>query len=191
MTTSAQRIDPESFDKVYRSTKDPWNFESSWYELRKYQLSLAILPDPHYRRCFEPGASIGVLSQSLARRCDQLVTIEASPTAVNVAKKRLKGTPNVEVRCGSVPEDWPDETFDLLVLSEIGYYFDHESFAEIAGRCSSLLDSGGTVLAAHWLGNSPDHLRHGNEVHSDLLATLGTPTASYSETAFRAETWQR
>ena len=191
MTTSSQRIDPESFDKVYRSTKDPWNFESSWYELRKYQLSLAMLPNPHYQRCFELGASIGVLSQALAPRCDRLVTIEASPAAVAVARQRLQGIPHVEVRCGSVPEDWPDEEYDLLVLSEIGYYFDQESFAEIAKRCSSLFDSGGTVLAVHWLGNSPDHLRNGDEVHSDLLATLGAPTASYSETAFRAETWQR
>ena len=191
MTTSPHRIDPDSFEAAYRLSPDPWNFESSWYEIRKHQLSLAMLPNARYASCFEPGASIGVLSHGLAARCDRLVTVEASPTAVQVAKGRLQATPNVDVRCGSVPEDWSDEEFDLLVLSEIGYYFDQQSFSELAKRSSSLIATGATVLAVHWLGYSTDHLRHGHDVHIDLLAALGAPKASYSEASFRIEVWHQ
>ena len=57
------------FEQIYDHDPDPWGFESRWYEHRKYALTMAALPEPHYRSAFEPGCSIGVLTDLLAPRC--------------------------------------------------------------------------------------------------------------------------
>jgi hypothetical protein len=48
-------MDRAYFDEIYRSDPDPWKFESSWYEERKYALTVAALPERRYRSAFEPG----------------------------------------------------------------------------------------------------------------------------------------
>ncbi|MFE7421819.1 hypothetical protein [Rhodococcus sp. NPDC057529] len=62
---------PSYFDAMYAASPDPWGFGDRWYEQRKYALTLAALPRPRYRRAFEPGCSIGILTAALAHRCDE------------------------------------------------------------------------------------------------------------------------
>ena len=45
----------------------------------------------------ELGGSIGVFSSLLAPRCDRLTTIDAAPTAVASARRRLAGASHVDV----------------------------------------------------------------------------------------------
>ena len=47
------------------------------------------------------------------------------------ARKRVEraGIDNVELAVGVVPAQWPSGRFDLVVLSEIGYYFDRRGLA--------------------------------------------------------------
>ena len=58
-----------------------------------------------------------------ARAATHLVAWDGAPTVVEVARERLAGTANVDLAVGAIPGDWPCGTFDLVVLSEIGYYF--------------------------------------------------------------------
>ena len=66
MTT---RLPDAYFDAKYADSVDPWQLEARWYERRKYAITLALLPYPRYRHAFEPGCSIGVLTEHLTRRC--------------------------------------------------------------------------------------------------------------------------
>ena len=75
------------FDEMYRSDPDPWQFESSWYEERKYALTVAALPDRRYRSAFEPGCSVGVLSSLLAERCDHLLATDIVPGVLDRARR--------------------------------------------------------------------------------------------------------
>ena len=59
------------FEQMYRDHPDPWEFESSLYEQRKYAVTVASLPRSRYRSAYEPGCSIGVLTELLATRCDR------------------------------------------------------------------------------------------------------------------------
>jgi hypothetical protein len=43
------------FDEMYASDPDPWRFESSWYEQRKYALTMAHYPSPAIGRRSSPG----------------------------------------------------------------------------------------------------------------------------------------
>ena len=50
------------FEEMYREDADPWGFETSPYEHRKYAVTVASLPKLRYRSAYEPGCSVGVLS---------------------------------------------------------------------------------------------------------------------------------
>jgi SAM-dependent methyltransferase len=153
------------FENKYRQNADPWKFEDSPYEKERYAVILRALMRHDYSRAFEPGCSVGVLTQALARRCRRLEAIDISPTAVFRAQERCEDLPNVNVQCGSLPEAIPNGRFDLIVFSEIGYYFERRELEKIIQELSEKLIPGGALIAVHWLGTSSDHLLSGDEVH--------------------------
>lgn len=86
------------FEEMYRDDADPWGFESSPYEQRKYALTVASLPRSRYRSAFEPGCSVGVLSELLAARCDRLLSSDIVPSALQRAKSRLRHKAHVQIQ---------------------------------------------------------------------------------------------
>ena len=45
---------PLVFEQMYRDSDDPWAFETSPYEQRKYAVTVASLPRLRYRSAYEP-----------------------------------------------------------------------------------------------------------------------------------------
>jgi methylase of polypeptide subunit release factors len=121
MTTNT--TSQEFFEAKYRENSDPWAFASNDYEQNRYSVILRALGSRRYRRAFEPGCSIGILTARLASICDHIDAIDISPTAVTRARHYCAHLDNVNIHCGSLPKDVPAGTFDLVILSEIGYYF--------------------------------------------------------------------
>lgn len=110
------------FDAVHSGTDDPWQYTTSWYEHRKRTLTLAALPGLNYTAGLEIGCSIGTLSVELAQRCASFLAVDASSAALAHAARRLEHVPAARTRHLTVPQDWPDGRFDLIVVSEVGYY---------------------------------------------------------------------
>ena len=184
-----------SFEEKYRSERDPWQFATSPHEQRRYALTVAMLPARRFASAFEPGCSIGELTARLAPRCDHLLAIDASPTAVARARERCRGLDHVEVMVGELPQAWPTGVFDLVVLSELGYYFTAAHWARLVERAGAALADHGALLAVHWRGASTDHVLHGDVVHEVARASAsadGLPlVASYIEARFRADLWDK
>jgi Nodulation protein S (NodS) len=184
------RTSKDYFAKLYASAEDPWGFETRWYEQRKYDLTLAALPEPRYLSGFEPGCSIGVLSQRLAPRCDRLLCAEQMPAVAEVAAGRLAHLPNVEVRALELPESWPEESFDLLVLSELCYYFDEVELRELLGVARASLLPGATVIAVHWRG-ATDYPLSGDRAHAVIGSVDGfAGVVHHREPEFVLDTWR-
>jgi cyclopropane fatty-acyl-phospholipid synthase-like methyltransferase len=158
------------FEAKYQKKPDPWGFSSSAYELQRYDAIINAIAHRRYGRAFEPGCSIGVLTERLAAYCDEVYAIDFSPSASAQARERCAHLPHVEVGCASLPEETPAADFDLLVLSEIGYYFTPQDWQRISTALIDSLPQGATLLAAHWLGHSQDHRISGDEVHEILLS---------------------
>jgi cyclopropane fatty-acyl-phospholipid synthase-like methyltransferase len=158
------------FEAKYQKKTDPWDFSSSAYELQRYDAIIRAIADRRYGRAFEPGCSIGVLTERLAAHCDEVYAIDFSPSASARAQVRCAHLPQVEVHCASLPEGTRAKDFDLLVLSEIGYYFAPRDWRRISTALIDSIPRGATVLAAHWLGHSKDHHISGDEVHEILLS---------------------
>ncbi|MGA6981468.1 MAG: SAM-dependent methyltransferase [Candidatus Sulfotelmatobacter sp.] len=180
------------FEHIYRQAPDPWNFAASDYEQGRYRSILDALGGQRYVRAFEPGCSIGILTALLAPLCDRVEAIDISPTAVSRASERCRELANVNVSCGALPESIPAGKFDLIVFSEIGYYFRRAPLLELGNRLISKISPSGTFLAAHWLGKSPDHLLSGDEVHNVLGSIPGLRNVhAERHTGFRLDRWER
>jgi SAM-dependent methyltransferase len=180
------------FAEMYEQNPDPWSFETRWYDARKHALTADALPRRRYSSAFEPGCSTGMLTARLAPRCDRLLAVDAVPAAVAAAAARVADRPGVTVRAARMPQDWPDESFDLVVLSELGYYFDDADLAGLLSRLTASLEAGGDLVAVHWRWPVAEHARTGDEVHAALAATPGlTRTARHEEDDFVLEVFAR
>jgi SAM-dependent methyltransferase len=183
------RVDLEQFERSYQAERDPWDFATSPYEQRKYDVTIASLPRQHYRRCFEPGCSIGALTSRLAKRAAVVVAADASLTAARTASERLEGFSNVVVSNSSIPDQWPSGDFDLIVWSELGYYWDAPELDRIVRQARAMLTADGHFVGVHWLGRSDDHLLSGAEVHACIKKVFGAPLVHHLEPRFVLEVW--
>lgn len=166
---------PAFFERLYQSSEDPWNFRHSTYERERYAAICHSLADREYQSAFEPGCAIGELTAMLAPLCRSLEAIDFSASAVETARHRCRDYPHVDIHKGALPEDVPEGPVDLIVFSEIGYYFTPEALESLIIQLWSILEPGGRLIACHWLGHSDDHQLHGTEVHDILGHVLGAP----------------
>lgn len=180
------------FERKYRRAADPWHFASDTGELARYECITDALAKQRYCRGFEPGCSIGVLTARLAPLCDALEAIDFSETALLAARERCARLSHVQFRCLSLPDRLPATGFDLLVLSEIGYYFTSAEWQRIAGELVRAAEPGTTLLASHWLGSSPDHRLSGDQVHA-VFENEPLLRREHSERhpTFRLDRWTR
>jgi cyclopropane fatty-acyl-phospholipid synthase-like methyltransferase len=162
-------LPPSYFERMYRQNRDPWNFETSDYEAQKYQTTLDALPKARYHNALEIGGSIGVLTALLAQRCDCLLSIDVSPTAQQQAIARCRDLPQVRFDIARVPQDYPEEMFDLTLLSEVGYYLNWDDLKQTQQLIFKHLDVGGHLLLVHWTLFAKDYPLTGDEVHDSFL----------------------
>lgn len=154
---TGRALPSEYFDRMYAASADPWDFEGRWYETRKRDITMASLPRRRFRRAFEPGCSIGLLSELLADRCDELLSADVSATALQAARTRLADREGVDVQQLRVPQEWPDGRFDLIVVSEIAYYCDESGARELGRKAAASLTDDGLLLLCHWLHPVADY----------------------------------
>ncbi len=121
------------FETLFQHSDDPWKFRTRWYEARKRAVTLACLPAQRFVHGYEPGCANGELSAALAARCERLLVSDGSSHAVALARTRLAALPHVQVIEAWLPQAWPQEHFDLIVISELGYFLE-PCHARCAGR---------------------------------------------------------
>lgn len=163
------RLPRSHFEDLYREDADPWGFATSAYERAKYDHTLAALGERRFARGFEPGCSIGILSEALAGRCGHLLCVDVADGAVVAARARLAGLSHVEVERRDLPEDLPSGPFDLVVCSEILYYWSRELLEAAVPRLDALVAPGGSLIAVHWRPPTGTYPLRGDEVHDLLL----------------------
>jgi len=164
-----ERLDRDYFENLYARSTDPWGFETSEYERRKYKRTLESLGDRRFRRAFEAGSSIGVFTVMLAPRCDELLAVDTSQKAVEIAGERLAEHPRVRVERRTLPEEMPAGPFDLIVASEVLYYWPQEVVLEALRRFEGILAPEGVLVAVHWRKETRTYPLQGDEVHELLV----------------------
>ena len=160
------------FDNLYADNNDPWDYENRWYEKRKRQICLSLLPSENYASILEVGCSNGVFSEYLAARCQKLTCIDGNATAVQLAQNRLKHLAHVHVLQQQIPVQWPQQKFDLIVISEIAYYLSHSELLQLSKLAEQSLTAQGMILCCHWRYPIAGFALTGAQVHELLMQNL-------------------
>ncbi len=178
------------FDPIWGQGEDPFGYRSRWYEARKRELLLAILPHPRFARGWEIGCANGELTAALATRCDALLGTDLHPRALAVARQRCAGLPQVRFARMEHPRQWPDGSFDLVVVGEMGYYLDPPALEAFATRLHASLQPGAVLLACHWRADFDGRRSATGDVHARLGAIAGLqPQAHYEDADFLLDCW--
>ncbi|GIL36582.1 bifunctional PIG-L family deacetylase/class I SAM-dependent methyltransferase [Phycicoccus sp. DTK01] len=168
-------VEPGAFDAMYDDGEDPWGFHGSFYERRKRDLTLAVLPRERYEHVLEIGCATGVLTRLLAERADRVTATDVSARALDLARR--EAPTHVTWVLGRVPEALPDDgsredVVDLAVLSEVGYFLRPTELLETLRCVRSALSSSGEVLLVHWRHATEDVPLDGPLVHEVAASVL-------------------
>lgn len=144
------------FQQLYQSNPDPWGFETSPYEQAKYRHTCEALGDRHFASGLEVGCSIGILTRLLAARCDRMLGVDIVEEPLVQARARCADRPQVAFARLTVPSEWPDERFDLIVFSEVLYFLSGADIDHCARHVLRSLLPGGVVILVNWLGQTDD-----------------------------------
>jgi hypothetical protein len=121
----------------------------------------------------------------LTERCARVTASDVAPAALQSAQQRLDDIgrcDQVSLLQQSLDEPWPPGPFDLMVLSEVGYYLAPEALRSTLDRECPRLAAGATVVAAHWRHRVDDYLMTGDRVNEIIAETAGFHSiASYRD----------
>ena len=168
----SRTLSRDYFDDFYEGGDDPWGFESRWYEVRKRALTIAALPRPIFSSALEIGCSIGVLTAELAGRCARLIATDIAEQPLSRARRRVIDEAHVELMQADIPNEWHwgEGAFDLIVLSEVGYYWSRHDLARAIERMDHALTADGVMVACHWRHPVDGYPLRGDDVHAALRA---------------------
>ena len=174
----------DRLDRLHAHDEDPWGATSRWYERRKRSLLLAALPRPRFARALEVGCSTGVLTESLLERAESVVGTDSSPAALDLARARLGG--RADLRLLTAPVEWPEGEFDLVVLSEVGYFLSPAALDGLVRKVADCLTPDAVVVLCHWRHPVRGWPLDAGEVHRAFEAAVaggGLPAraAGYSD----------
>ncbi|WP_417374494.1 PIG-L family deacetylase [Glutamicibacter protophormiae] len=180
------------FEEKYAHRADPWGVDTRWYERRKRDLTAAVLPRPHYERALELGCGTGAFTQILADRAGDLVAVDASAHALERAQDRLSGSTHVHLQQLDLLAAWPEGRFDLIVLSEVAYYWAESDLAAVLGHVDDSLDEDGVFVVCHWRHPILGAPQSGDDVHSQIRAHQSLSSAvRHTEEDFVLEVFTR
>ena len=186
-------LDAAYFEGLYAAKPDPWDFATSPYEAAKYDATIGALGGERASSALEIGCSIGVLTRRLARRCGALVATDVSQRALDQARARCVDCTNVTFRHVDRPDAGFEGRFDLIVLSEVVYYWDDADLDQVALAIRQALAPGGRILLVHYLLET-DYPKSGDDAVAALWSRLDGWVVSEiqrCEEAYRLDLWRR
>ncbi len=160
------------FDALYRADRDPWGVRSSWYEQRKLDLVLGCLNRSSYARAWDPSCGVGELAIRLADRAELVLATDASLEAVQLTGDRCRQLPHVDVGHLRLPEPPPVTGFDLVVLSEFGYYLEAADRRQMMTMINRVTAADAEVVSVHWRFKPHDGWLSGEHVQREISAAL-------------------
>ena len=168
---TSDALPADYFDALYARRADPWRLATRWYEERKRAATMAALPRARFRSTLEVGCSIGMLTTLLGDRSDRVLAVDISASAAESTRSRVG--PNVDVRVADATATFPAGRFDLIVLSEVGYYFGRDALDRVIDGALASLDTEGFLVACHWRHPVADYPLSGDEVHAAIASRVG------------------
>lgn len=186
-------LPPSYFENMFAADPDPWRFETSAYERAKYDRTIAALGDRRYLRALEIGCANGVLTSRLARHVEELIAVDVSASALVRARRRCADLAGVRFERRTFPEQAPAGEFDLIVVSEVAYYWSDRDLAAAGRWMAGALAPEGRALLVHWTG-ATDYPQTGDEAVEKLARAVAPRVRSVGTErteSYRLDVWER
>ncbi|MBO4239123.1 class I SAM-dependent methyltransferase [Pseudonocardia alni] len=135
-------------DRLYRSP-DPYSIGLSAYEQQKYGTVMDALAGRRFDRVLEVGCGEGDLSVRLAGHTAALLGVDICSAAVQRAAARVPSGTFVR---RTLPHEMPEGDFDLIVCSDVLYYWETVTLQVGLAALLDRLRPGGMLLAYHYRG---------------------------------------
>ena len=114
-------------DQQFLKQKDPWSYQTSPSERRRFDLQTELLDSVRDQMQFNSGLEIGcaegLYTETLAERCASLLVLDISATALSRAQSRRSWSNNIQFRKYDLRVDDIPGTFDLIVVTGVLEYF--------------------------------------------------------------------
>ncbi|SFO41107.1 Nodulation protein S (NodS) [Pseudonocardia ammonioxydans] len=154
---------------LFSSGIDPYDLATNSYEQQKYADIIRVLGDRHVTRGLEVGCAEGLFTESLAALCEELVAVDISEIAVARAQNRLREQTGIRIERRTLPLDYPEGVFDLIVCSDVLYLWQRPTLEIGLRKIVSSLRPGGRLLLQHYRGHFGAPFT-GDEVHDLAIA---------------------
>ena len=138
------------FDPVYaRAERDAWRYTENPFEKKRFNAVIGALNGLTVDRAIEVGCAEGHLTRRLAGRVNQLLACDIVETAIERAREYCRDLPNVRCVNLDVRSCWPDDVFDLVVCSDVLYYFSKSEVRQVIRDSARHVRPGGHFLFAN------------------------------------------
>lgn len=136
------------FEALHSSQNEPWSFSVRGAELLRHEWILATVKALAPSRILDIGCSMGQLTARLATLPAELLAMDVSPTAVNVARRRLRAGGAFFVAAGATDLPVARRSVDVVVASDGIYSWNlaRERRQTVLAELRRVVRSGGHVL---------------------------------------------
>jgi SAM-dependent methyltransferase len=191
---SRSSLNAAYFDDIFESNDDPWDLASSAYEAAKFKHTHDSLVDRRYGCALEIGCAHGVLTGQLIGLCDTLLAVDISTKALAKAYERVGDRPGLVLQRMAFPREVPEAAlFDLIILSEVAYYWSVADLDRAAEWLRGHVAVDGRIILVHYTGET-DYPHTGDEavgtLWNELEADFSVVTAERRDT-YRLDLWKR
>lgn len=146
----------DHFSRLYRDGRDFWGVRDRPYEVAKRAAAVAFLQGWRGQRGLELGCGEGFLAARLIEEgtLGTVTGIDLDPGIIDRAWQTHAALSGAAFRQGRMPEDFPPEPFDLLVVSEMLYFLAEREIADLAARMTRAARPGALCLLVNYLGRT-------------------------------------
>lgn len=141
----------EVVDQELKEQRDPWKYETNPLEQMRFAQQAELLDAARKGRLFplglEIGCAEGLFTEVLADRCESLLVLDISPTALARTQARRQWAGSVHFGAFDLLHDAIPGTFDLIVLAGVlEYFYRPSTFSNMREKLAAALSPKGYLL---------------------------------------------
>lgn len=128
---------------------NPYRVNGSFYDIEQCNRAVEIIKGRRYSSILEIGCGNGYLLERYSSLSDRVIVTDISRLALKRAKERLKGKKHIEFRQSDLLKEDINEKFDLVICSEVLYYFTLDQLKGVVPKILNYIKKDGNLLSIH------------------------------------------
>lgn len=142
-------------EELFANKEDPYHtFGPESQERYGYELAMldSVRGGDKFKRALEIGCAEGVFTEALAPRCESLVALDNSPSALGRARKRCAHLDHVQLQQYDMRTDPLPGTFDMIIVVALGNLVLPSEYRKVCAAIVDALRPGGYLLVGEVRG---------------------------------------